>query len=59
MITVEIEAYALGYYDGRAFGNSTRPRFENEKANLFYKLGYDRGVADYCDFDTTDYLEEN
>jgi hypothetical protein len=51
MITLEIEAYALGYYDGRAYGNQNRPRFENEKANLFYKLGYDRGVADFCEYD--------
>jgi hypothetical protein len=42
-------AYAIGYYEGRAHGCYLRNPFEWEgmRATL-YKLGYDRGVADFC-----------
>ena len=46
-----LEAYALGYYDGRSFGEIQRPRLEDEPSNLFYKQGYDAGVSDFCNFD--------
>lgn len=49
-----LESYALGYYDGRAFGEIQTPRYENEQCNLFYKQGYDSGVADFCTFDIQD-----
>ena len=46
-----LESYALGYYDGRSFGEIQHPRFEDEQCNLFYKQGYDSGVADFCIYD--------
>jgi hypothetical protein len=46
-----LEAYALGYFEGRAYGNVQSPRFEHESSNLFYKQGYDAGVSDFCTFD--------
>ena len=46
-----LEAYALGYFEGRAYGNVQSPRFEHELSNLFYKQGYDAGVSDFCTFD--------
>ena len=40
--------FAFGYYDGRQFGyENTRPN--NDIQKLYYRLGYDRGVSDYCD----------
>jgi hypothetical protein len=42
-------SYATGYYDGRATGVSNVPtRWEGELAGRLYRLGYDRGVADFC-----------
>lgn len=61
MITKETEAYALGYYYGRAegsYGLLDLDHFSDAEHHAF-KLGYDRGVADYCDFDTVDYLKED
>ena len=46
-----LEAYALGYFEGRAYGNVQSPRFEHEPSNLFFKQGYDAGVSDFCSFD--------
>ena len=46
-----LEAYALGYFEGRAYGNVQSPRFEHEPSNLFYKQGYDAGVSDFCIYD--------
>lgn len=46
-----MRAYALGYFEGRAYGASNTARHENESENLAYKLGYDAGVADYCIYD--------
>jgi len=40
-------SYALGYYAGRAEGVYDNP-YEDRDMHLAYKLGYDRGVADYC-----------
>jgi hypothetical protein len=50
-IDSQTRAYALGYFEGRAKGCTDIPRFENEAENLAYKLGYDAGVADYCQFE--------
>jgi formylmethanofuran dehydrogenase subunit E len=45
-------AYARGYYDGRANGVSESPFVhETDEMHQMYKYGYDRGVADYCEFD--------
>ena len=49
-----LESYSLGYYEGRSFGEIQSPRLEDEQCNLFYKHGYDAGVADYCNFDIQD-----
>lgn len=46
--------YALGYYGGRANGVYDNP-YEDREMQLAYKLGYDRGVADYCHYE----LDEN
>lgn len=42
-------AFAIGYYDGRKDGVENN-RFEGAMRG-FYQQGYDRGVADYCEFD--------
>ena len=47
------EAYALGYYFGRAegsYGFLDLDQFNDIERHEF-KLGYDRGVSDYCDYD--------
>lgn len=47
------EAYALGYYFGRAegsYGFLDLDQFSDIERHEF-KLGYDRGVSDYCDYD--------
>jgi len=47
------EAYAMGYYYGRAEGSYEfldLDRFNDQEKHEF-KLGYDRGVTDYCVFD--------
>ena len=41
------EAYAVGYYEGRAVGTESNP-FEADDLRLSYRHGYDAGVADYC-----------
>lgn len=43
-----LEAYALGYYHGRAFGVDSVPDSYNDSAVHFYRRGYDAGVSDYC-----------
>jgi hypothetical protein len=43
-------AYAIGYYDGRAEGVYNNPYEDKEMAHN-YKIGYDRGVADYCHYE--------
>jgi hypothetical protein len=53
-----LEAYALGYFEGRAHGEIQSPRFDSEPSNLFFKQGYDAGVSDFCSFDM-DNLEIN
>jgi len=42
-------AYALGYYHGRAFGNDEANPCEDDESKHFYRMGYDAGVADYCE----------
>jgi hypothetical protein len=45
--------YALGYWQGRSSGyfeNGTYEDMSEFHQNL-YKLGYDAGVADYCEMD--------
>jgi hypothetical protein len=48
------ESYALGYYYERSegsYGLLDLDRF-NDQERYEFRLGYDRGVADYCEFDT-------
>ena len=53
----EAFAYALGYWQGRATGYFENGTYENmsEYRQLLYKLGYDAGVADYCELDEVAY----
>ena len=53
MITKEMEAYALGYYYGRAEGSYGMLDLDHfsDSENHSFKLGYDRGVADFCEHD--------
>ena len=46
--------YALGYWQGRAWGTFENGTYENmsEYHRRLYKLGYDAGVADYSELDT-------
>jgi hypothetical protein len=50
----ELYAYALGYFHGRADGES-RDCFADEADNLrhLYRRGYDAGVSDYCNEEIT------
>jgi hypothetical protein len=42
-------AYAVGYHDGRAEGVARLPEvWIGSFAESLYKMGYDRGVADFC-----------
>ncbi len=42
-------AYAIGYHDGRAEGVANLPEvWVGHTAETLYRLGYDRGVADFC-----------
>ena len=45
-----LEAYALGYYEGREIGTESNP-FDGDDLRLMYRRGYDAGVADYCRYD--------
>jgi hypothetical protein len=44
------QAYALGYYYGRAEGSYGLIDFDDWEDTIRheFKLGYDSGVADYC-----------
>jgi hypothetical protein len=47
---MDLYAYALGYYYGRAEGVDHDPFAESEgNCRYFYQQGYEAGVADYCD----------
>lgn len=46
-------AFAIGYYDGRGFGVE-KNSFDGTQRS-FYQQGYDRGVADYSEFDEEPY----
>lgn len=41
-------AYATGYYDGRTSGTQANVYTDNTQRTA-YRLGYDRGVSDYCE----------
>ena len=45
-----LDAYALGYYYGRAEGILyISDASYTEEQRIAYVRGYDRGVSDYCD----------
>jgi hypothetical protein len=59
---VEIEAYALGYFYGRGVG-SDEPGFaelaergwdDGDVLRSAFKNGYERGVADFCEYEGSD-----
>ncbi len=44
--------YARGYYDGRTKGWCDTPiEWMNDTEKHTYNEGFDKGVADYCEFD--------
>jgi hypothetical protein len=43
-----LDAYALGYYDGRHHGSEDTPEDYDDEERYLYKVGYQRGVTDYC-----------
>jgi hypothetical protein len=45
----EFYAYAVGYYEGRTTG--IEREYHITECQMYYILGFDRGVADYCEFD--------
>jgi hypothetical protein len=49
-------SYAVGYYDGRAEGVYNNP-YEDREMSHSYKMGYDRGVADFCHYEECAALE--
>lgn len=51
--TSEKQAYALGYYYGRAEGSYGLFDFDslNNLDRYEFKLGYDSGVSDFCLYD--------
>jgi len=46
--SAEMYWYARGYYDGRAKGVESEGFLLHRYA---YRAGYDKGVADYCEYD--------
>jgi len=52
----QLYAYALGYYQGRVVGNWEYAGWENMNMveQYAFREGYDRGVADYCEYDTNE-----
>lgn len=46
-------AYALGYYAARALGCYDCP-FKDDAERHAYQQGYDRGMADWAEFDEPD-----
>ena len=42
-------AYALGYYDGLSYGNEVTKDTVDALYRHYYKVGYERGVSDYCE----------
>lgn len=48
------QSYALGYYYGRAEGSYGLFDLDslNDQERHEFRLGYDAGVADYCNLDT-------
>lgn len=48
--------YALGYWQGRACGHFENGTYDNmsDRHQLLYKIGYDAGIADYCELDMTE-----
>lgn len=43
-----MEAYAIGYYDGRAKGYELNPYDQEMPERYWYNLGYEAGVSEYC-----------
>lgn len=48
-----IQAYAIGYYDGRSNGVENN-LFDNSESRVLYTMGYERGVADYCFYEVSE-----
>lgn len=45
---IVVEAYALGYYHGRAHGTEECPDRYDSLTAWYYREGYESGVAAYC-----------
>ena len=48
---VAAQAYAKGYWDGRSIGVEKIPERFTDAQRHYYKLGYQKGVSDFCLFD--------
>jgi len=46
-----LDAYALGYYHGRADGVDVNPYDHAQQERQLYNDGYEHGVGDYCRID--------
>ena len=42
-------AYALGYHAAQSEGCDENPYRDGDDRRHYYRAGYDRGVADYCE----------
>lgn len=51
MTRISIYWYARGYYDGRRAGVEGRPDNLTDEEEQSYSEGYERGVADFCEYD--------
>jgi hypothetical protein len=45
----QCQAYAMGYHDGITYGNEETRDIIADVYRHYYKIGYERGVSDYCD----------
>lgn len=51
------EAYAIGYYYGRTCGIENN-NYDDSSLRVLYTLGFERGVADYCEYDAAAYTDK-
>jgi hypothetical protein len=51
-------AYGLGYHHGRAEGVYQPAENWTSQMQALYRIGYDSGIADYCDEIESDQREE-
>jgi hypothetical protein len=52
IITDEMLAYAIGYWDGRHEGVEENVYRHADPCRAYYTTGYETGVGDYCRYDS-------